>query len=235
MTGQGVEYDDWRRWQADGWLPADAPAPTPEQLITRDQLLAELERLGLEVNPRTLRHWEHAGVLPAPIRRGRRGLTRALYPWWTVDLVWRLKRYRDKGFALAGLPDLMRAEARDLARRPMPWRLHTDDSPFAAFVAEHYADVIGPWIAATPPPPEDPTGYPFLPPTASPNLQRGLAVLVSALAYGWELAGFVAAEAAVVLTDRHGKQIAIPIRLLPPPAGGDPAPGPPPGEQPGAG
>ncbi len=243
MTGQGVEYDDWRRWQADGWLPADAPAPEP--LITRDQLLATLERLGLEVNPRTLRYWEHEGVLPAPIRRGRRGVTRALYPWWTVDLIWRLKPYRDKGLTLAELPDIMRAEARGLAVGPVARRLYPsaggapavvppDASDLAVFLAEHaarYPEIIA-WATT---PPEGPTGYPFLPPAASPDLQRRLAVLVSALAYGWELAGFLAAEAAVVLTDRHGKQIAIPVRLLPPPASGDGAPGPPPGEQPGVG
>ncbi len=33
MTGQGVEYDDWRRWQADGWLPPGAGAPAGERSV----------------------------------------------------------------------------------------------------------------------------------------------------------------------------------------------------------
>ncbi len=112
------QYEDWRRWRTDGWLPCDALPPAPEELITSDQLLAKMERLGPAVNRRTLRNWEHAGVLPAPIRRRWGGATRGLYPRWTVDLIWILMRHRDAGLRLADLPDLMRAEAHALARHP---------------------------------------------------------------------------------------------------------------------
>ncbi len=44
---------------------------------------------------------------------------------------------------------------------------------------------------------------------------------MTALAYGAELNGFVAAEAAVVLTSATGEQLAVPIPLRPPPPVGE--------------
>ncbi len=238
MTGWGGKKPKRQTWR--DWTPG---LLEPEELITRDQVLATLERLGLrDISERTLRYWEDHGVLPAPIQRRHLGKTRALYPWWMVDLVWRLKRYQDKDFALAELPEPMRAEARDLALESKPpRRLHPadyaaptvdlpDDSPLAAYLAKFHADIIDPWIAAWNTPPEDPTGYPFAPLPVPPRLDRDLAVLVSALAYGAELVGFTATGATIVLTDRHGRQHTHPVTLLPMPTIEDRAADPPVGE-----
>ncbi len=221
MTGRGVEHDEWHEWRAAGWLPRSAPAPAPEDLITRDQLLAKLERLGLKVNPRTLRHWEHEGVLPAPIRRRHRGATRALYPPWMVNLVWQLLAYRDEGFALAELPERMRHQARGLAVQRVLAGV-PPDSPFWSFLIEHYPRVIGPYAAAFGDiPTADPTGYPFEPLSLPPELARELEALAGRLTEvaGWW--GFPATGASLTLTDRHDRALTIPIRL---PGGPDPGP-----------
>ncbi len=202
--------EDWR-----AWLPDDAPAPAPEALITRDQLLATLGRLGLPVNRHTLRHWEQQGVLPAPVRQRRAGATRGLYPPWMVDLVWRLKRYRDEGLALGDLSGRMRADARDLARRGAAGRFIPGRSAFGDFLAEHYPAEV----AALEEPPGEPTGYPFAPLPISPALHEQLEALVSALAYEAERTGFVAVAATVVLISASGEQLPTPIRPRPPPPG----------------
>ncbi len=75
----------WREWQ-----PPDVPEPT--QLHTRDQILARIERLGIDATLSDLRYWEYIGALPGPVRRWHMGATRALYPAWYIALVQHLRR-----------------------------------------------------------------------------------------------------------------------------------------------
>ncbi len=208
------------------WLPTDAPEPAP--LITRDELLATLERLRLpDISERTLRFWEAAGVLPAPIQRRHRGATRALYPWWMADLVWQLKRYQDEGFTLEELPGRMRAEARFLAQRVAPFAraarhlrdldrdAHTTSTAVA--LAQYLRrDFIDEYLANLPLTPIEPGGPPFaafpLPPLIEARMSGNLSAVATALE---EHHGFAATGAAIVLTDQHGKAISIPIPLHP--------------------
>jgi hypothetical protein len=61
------------------WLPPGHPEPP---LSTRAALLATLARRGLAVSERTLRSWEAAGALPAPIRRRQGRAPRPRSPSW---------------------------------------------------------------------------------------------------------------------------------------------------------
>lgn len=71
----------WRDWTPDGY-----PEPADDELITREQLVEELNRANVKMTARNLRHWEALGILPGPIRRRHDGATRALYAPWVVRL-----------------------------------------------------------------------------------------------------------------------------------------------------
>lgn len=88
----------WRDWVAD---PGSPP------LVTRAEVLAKAERLGLDVDLRTLRYWESEGVLPAP--HVEKNGTPALYPWWIIDLVYLVRRLQDERQSL----DRIRVEVRE--------------------------------------------------------------------------------------------------------------------------
>ncbi len=200
----------WRDW---------APGAPEPQLLTRDELLAAAERLHIAADERSLRYWESpgVGVLPGPIQRRHRGKTRALYPHWMVDLIYRLHRYRDAGYALKELPERMRAEARRLAQAPPVWRFIPGEgarSPFEAFLADAYANLQEP--------PREPTGHPFTPVEPTPTLLGRLTSAAGVLAAVLrDTDGITIARAELRLTDSHGKTIDIPIPLPDPAA--DPA------------
>ena len=131
--------ESWR-----DWLPEGAPAP---EVITRAELLATAERLGIDVDERTLRYWESRDILPRPeYDRIRFGGELTWYPRWWVQLLWHLRQYQDEGYKLAQLPPLLKAQAHRLAfpldalYQP---RLDTEvagrtvaDSAYAAYWAE---------------------------------------------------------------------------------------------------
>jgi hypothetical protein len=88
--------------------------------ITRDELLARLEDIGVPMSERRLRSWESVGALPHPVRRWRDGAVWAVYPDWWPSLV-RLATalHRDEGHTLDDLgPHVERrfAHAMRLAR-----------------------------------------------------------------------------------------------------------------------
>ncbi len=215
MTGQAGEKPKRQTWR--DWTPG---APEP-QLLTRDELLAAAERLHIAADERSLRYWESpgVGVLPGPIQRRHRGKTRALYPHWMVDLIYKLHRYRDQGFTLKELPDRMRAEARRIAHDPPLWRFIPGEgarNPLEAFLADFYADLQEP--------PREPVGHPFLPVEPTPTLRRRLTSAAGVLAAVLgETDGITIARAELRLTDTHGRTIDIPIPLPDPDA--DPAEG----------
>lgn len=98
---EGTKRETWQQWQAPGVI--EPP------LVTREELLNTLDRLGLnDINERALRFWETKGVIPTPVRRRFNGATRALYPLWMVNLVFSLRHLQSRGFALDALPLQMR-------------------------------------------------------------------------------------------------------------------------------
>jgi hypothetical protein len=70
------------------WLPAGEKPPSDDELIDRDELLRRVKQEDeQDISPRTLRFWESMGIIPGPVRKRHSGATRALYPWWCVNLV----------------------------------------------------------------------------------------------------------------------------------------------------
>lgn len=96
--------ETWRDWLPEG-------TPDPEELFTRDELLVEMRASGLEVSESDLRFWERVAVLPKPVRQGHKGATRAVYPWWYVPLVQRLRELQGEGERLESIRPLIRTRA----------------------------------------------------------------------------------------------------------------------------
>jgi len=107
VTGSRVEVSDrqtWRDWVPEGY-------PEPPHLITRAELLGELNRDGIDVNARTLMYWESAGVLPRPVRRQRDGSIKALYPLGWQALVRDVRSLQRNGLSLQEIADEVRHRA----------------------------------------------------------------------------------------------------------------------------
>ena len=62
-------------------MPEGTPDPP---LLSRDELMAELEAQGSPVTVGTLENWRDQGVIPRPIRMYHNGNTRPVYPAWIV-------------------------------------------------------------------------------------------------------------------------------------------------------
>ena len=109
--------DPWRKLRSHpGPWPARDYLPDPE-LLTREALLLKLERWGVQgVTARNLRHWEDAGLLPRATLEGPPGGQRALYPWWSAELVARLRQLQAEGLPTPRLIDRLRAEAQQRSR-----------------------------------------------------------------------------------------------------------------------
>ena len=103
--GTGAKRETWREW---------VPDAADQVLITRAELLAKAERLGLKLDYSTLRYWEAEGVVPSPVRT-KNGLP-GQYAWWIIDLVYQVRRMQDDGLALDSIRDRVRYHATFLAR-----------------------------------------------------------------------------------------------------------------------
>ncbi len=106
-TGEG-KRETWEAWQA--------PGAPPPRLLTRAELLALAERVGLAVDERTLRYWESLGLLPGPVRRRHQGATRAIYPAWQLPLIFLVRLSQAMGETLDQIAPHLRAEAQHLSR-----------------------------------------------------------------------------------------------------------------------
>lgn len=93
----------WREWVTD---PGDPP------VLSLAEVLARADDLGLRIDPRTLRYWVEAGVLPHPT--GKIG-TAGRYPEWILDLIFQVRRFQSSGLSLAQIAPRMRFEAQRLA------------------------------------------------------------------------------------------------------------------------
>jgi hypothetical protein len=91
---------EWQTWR--DWLPNDAPEEirNPDQLVTREEIAARLDAIGVTATPDDLRYWEKTGILPRGVRQRHLGATRSVYPTWYVFLAWGLREFQAEGVSL---------------------------------------------------------------------------------------------------------------------------------------
>ena len=97
-------------WRA--WLPPGFPEPSPDEMLTRDEVLAELRERGIDIPERTLKSWQARGLLPRPTRHWRDGAPRGLYPDFFPNTVAYLHELQENGTPLHRLGPLVRAHVR---------------------------------------------------------------------------------------------------------------------------
>lgn len=105
------------------WLPPEGRETAladAEPLLTRDELVAELQSLGHEVTPRDLIFWQTKGVIPYPVREKREGVSIAVYPQWMIQVIHLLKGLQEQRYALRDIEPLL---------RDMVFRMFTPRSP----------------------------------------------------------------------------------------------------------
>jgi len=117
--------DTWERWQA--------PESPRVRLLTRPELITELERYHVHppVDVADLRYWEYWGVLPRPVHQGdgKGGRAAARYPIWMVSLIMALRHLQADGVALEEMRPLLQIEARRVSNPPEDSRLRTVGLP----------------------------------------------------------------------------------------------------------
>jgi hypothetical protein len=74
--------ETWRDWHT-RYAP-HVPMPGNDELLTRDQLMADLRRLGVDVTERTIHNWQKQRVIPSPVRHTIAGASRAMYAPWVA-------------------------------------------------------------------------------------------------------------------------------------------------------
>ncbi len=99
----------WRDWMRD----AAPDVPEPTELLTREEFLAELNQLGLDVDEGTLRFWENRGVLPRGVRRWDPTVRarRAYYAPWMLAMVLLLRALQRSGLSLQEVTTRLRSSA----------------------------------------------------------------------------------------------------------------------------
>ena len=94
------------------WMPADAPEPEP--LITREELIAEVQRAGESVDIDDIRNWQRAHIIPYGIRRWHDGAMRTLYPRGMTEIITSLRALQRAGEPLAAIGPQLRVLARSV-------------------------------------------------------------------------------------------------------------------------
>ncbi len=102
-------------------LPDGAPAPSLDELLTRDQVLEDMRHHGLDIDEVTLVYWEKAGILPRAVRRQRDGIVRALYPRWSLPVIREVRAYQAAGRRLRDIAPQTQALARAWAMSAIGW------------------------------------------------------------------------------------------------------------------
>jgi len=92
------------------WMPEDAPEPA--KLLTREELIAEVRRVGESVDVDDIRNWQRARIIPYGIRRWHDGAMRTLYPIGMADLIIHLRALQRAGEPLATIGPQLRVIAR---------------------------------------------------------------------------------------------------------------------------
>src|SRR3954462_8013493 len=93
------------------WMPLDSADPSP--LLSRVEFLERLSRRGFDVEERSLRFWEHKGVLPRAVLRWDPDAKapRAYYPLWMFAPVVLLHELQRGGMPLRDISPRLRAIA----------------------------------------------------------------------------------------------------------------------------
>jgi hypothetical protein len=126
---EAPEQETWR-----DWLPSDESDETdPSELLTREDVIAEVQRRGQGLTVNELRYLEAQGVLPRPVRQWHQGAVRALYPPWICTLIEWVRNYQRNRYPLD--------QIREWARRAAPAFAH--DVPPVALPALPQAEPTG--------------------------------------------------------------------------------------------
>jgi len=85
--------ETWRDWMPDGALE-------PTDLMTREEFVARLNAVDIDVSEGDLRFWEYHGVLPRAVKRWQGGANRVFYPRWMIATVAELRVLQELGLSL---------------------------------------------------------------------------------------------------------------------------------------
>lgn len=121
MSGAQADRQTWEDWIAPHDRPDEGDLLTRKEVLTKARALHVLRPNGREVDERAMRYWEKLGIIPRG-STATSGYQYKLYPWWVVDMLHQVCRYRAAGVDLDQLPDLMHEEALRLSRDPWPRR-----------------------------------------------------------------------------------------------------------------
>jgi DNA-binding transcriptional MerR regulator len=138
-TGTGVMANPKRETWLD-LLPDDAPRPTLDAMLTRDEVIAELQRRGVDIPLATLLSWERTGVLPRAVRRYRHGRSQMLYPAFAIDAIALVRTYQAQGQTLQEISAIVRLAAMNVIvwQDPLAASLHATGEELIA-LARAYA------------------------------------------------------------------------------------------------
>jgi hypothetical protein len=87
------QQETWR-----DWMPEEAAEP--DVLLTREEVLGQLQAMRIEVSSDALQGWQRHGIIPRPIRGQHNGVPAALYPPWMPTLLATLRQLQDDGLPL---------------------------------------------------------------------------------------------------------------------------------------
>lgn len=105
-TSSKKERVTWRDWQPPG-------TPDPDELLTREELVARMNDLAIDVDATDLRYWEGLGVLPRGVRKRIDKATYVFYPRWLMQSVELLRRLQAIGLSLEEIAPRLRETAAD--------------------------------------------------------------------------------------------------------------------------
>src|SRR4051794_3321613 len=94
----------WRDWQPPG-------TPDPDELLSREALIARLNDLAVNVSESDLKYWEGLGILPRGVRKRSHQITRVYYPRWLMASVELLRRLQGFGWSLQEIAPRLRETA----------------------------------------------------------------------------------------------------------------------------
>lgn len=106
MTTTTKTRETWLDWiPPDGREDAELAA---EPLLSREELVSELQSRGYEVSARDLIFWQAKRVIPYPVREKRQGMSIAVYPQWMIQVIHTLKGLQEQGYVLRDIGPLLR-------------------------------------------------------------------------------------------------------------------------------
>lgn len=100
-TSPKKERVTWRDWQPPG-------TPDPDELLTREELVARLNDLAIDITASDLRYWEGLGILPRGIRKRVGRATYVYYPRWLMMSIELLRRLQGYGWSLEKIAPRLR-------------------------------------------------------------------------------------------------------------------------------